>query len=407
MRHHDEGRGSGRQSEDVAAGLVSRLYEDIVQESCAVFVGSGCTTEGRGWHSTSFYEEIKEKCRFPSKASPPPFPDLMEYFCRQLDGGQHNRLIREAVSRIEKFSVPGEDNTFATMFGDELAEIPYFNRFVTTNWDPFLERSLEILIPMVEDRDVAFWDDRKRQVLKVHGCITRPYSIVATKTDYDSCLKRNPLIFNKLKDLMATKTFIFIGYSLRDADFRQVWEGITRSLGRFAKLAYAVDPDAPAEEVDYWKSRGIEIFRTSDLAFVRELRTRLEKENLVPSEFFLNFLHRERRRITGVHVRLAQTSDGGIASAMYQDGLLHALSDVLTSTGLGTKRRDSFERDLAEAEHVIEQMWQKKDPIEVAYWTGRREATRTFCSRKPNKILTYIHPYRLAPIAKFVKGNGW
>jgi hypothetical protein len=66
----------------------------------------------------------------------------------------------------------------------ELARLPYFNRFVTTNWDPFLERSLEMLIPTIEDRDLAFWDDRKRQVLKIHGCITRPHSIVATTTDY-------------------------------------------------------------------------------------------------------------------------------------------------------------------------------------------------------------------------------
>jgi len=170
-----------RNSEGVATELVSRLYDDVLHESCAVFVGSGCTTEGRGWHSQTFYEEIKEKCHFPAKVTPPPFPDLMEYFCRQMDGGRHNRLIREAVSRIEQFSVPGEENVFATMFSDELAAIPYFDRFVTTNWDPFLERSLEILIPMVEDRDVAFWDDRKRQVLKIHGCITRPYSIVARR----------------------------------------------------------------------------------------------------------------------------------------------------------------------------------------------------------------------------------
>jgi hypothetical protein len=324
-----------------------------------------------------------------------------------MDEGHHNRLIREAVSRIERFSVPGEENTFATMFADELAEIPYFNRFVTTNWDPFLERSLEILIPMVEDRDVAFWDDRKRQVLKVHGCITRPYSIVATKTDYDKCLKRNPLIFNKLKDLMATKTFIIIGYSLRDQDFRQVWEGITRSLGRFAKLAYAVDPGAPDEDVAYWKPKGIQIFKTSDLAFVRELRTRLEKDNLVPSQSLLDFLHRERRRITSIHVRLAQTSDGAMASAMYQDGLLHGLGDALASSRLGTKRKDSFEADLVEAERVVEKMWQRKNAIEVAYWSGRREAIRAFCARKTKKILTYIHPYRLTPTAKLVRGNTW
>jgi SIR2-like domain len=252
-----------QETEKVARALVSRLYEDILHEACVVFIGSGCTTEGKGWgHSDTFYDEIRAKSGFPSKALPPSFPDLMEYFCKQMDGGQHNRLIREAVSRIERFAVPGEDNYVATRFGEELAQIPYFNRFVTTNWDPFLERSLEILIPMVADRDLAFWDDMKRQVLKIHGCITRPYSIVATKTDYEKCLKRNPLIFNKLREQMATKTFVFVGYSLRDSDFRQVWEGITKSLGRFAKLAYAVDPNASTEDVNYWKERGIEIFNT-------------------------------------------------------------------------------------------------------------------------------------------------
>src|SRR5580698_7049964 len=123
------------------------------------------------------------------------------------------------------------------MFSDSLAEISYFNRFVTTNWDPFIERSLDVLGPIVEDRDLAFWDDRKKQVLKIHGCITRPYSIVATQTDYDTCMSQNPLIFNKLKDVMATKTFIFVGYSMRDADFREVWQTILHSLGHFAKLA--------------------------------------------------------------------------------------------------------------------------------------------------------------------------
>jgi hypothetical protein len=135
-------RNSRRKPEDtekVARALVSRLYEDILHEACVVFIGSGCTTEGRGWgHSNTFYDEIKAKSGFPSKALPPSFPGLMEYFCKQMDGGQHNRLIREAVSRIERFAVPGEDNYAATMFGEELAQIPYFSRFVTYQLGPVL-----------------------------------------------------------------------------------------------------------------------------------------------------------------------------------------------------------------------------------------------------------------------------
>ena len=96
----------------VARELVSRVYEDVLHEACTIFVGSGCTTEGKGWHSETFYDDIKAKSHFPSKLPPPAFPDLMEYFCKRLDGGRHNRLIREALLRIERFSVPGDDNTF-------------------------------------------------------------------------------------------------------------------------------------------------------------------------------------------------------------------------------------------------------------------------------------------------------
>jgi hypothetical protein len=94
----------------IARSLVSRIYEDVLHESCVLFMGSGCTTEGRGLHSSNFYDEIKEKSGYPSSTQPPSFPDLMEYFCQHMDGGQHNRLIREAVSRIERFCVPGDEN---------------------------------------------------------------------------------------------------------------------------------------------------------------------------------------------------------------------------------------------------------------------------------------------------------
>jgi hypothetical protein len=389
----------------IAKGLVSRLYDDILQEGCAVFLGAGSTTEREMRGSKSFYEHIRAISRFPAASPSPSFPDLMQYFCEHVDGGRHNRLIREALSRVESFCVPGEDNNLATIFTDSLAEIPYLNRFVTTNWDPFLERSLDVLVPTVEDRDLAFWDDRKRQVLKIHGCITRPYSLVATQEDYEKCTRQNPLIFNKLKDLMATKTFLFAGYSMRDADFQKVWDGTINSLGRFAKLAYALDPNATPDRISFWKERGIELFKVTDVMFVRTLRQRLEKEQLIPSERFLEFLKRQRRRIASIHVNLNQTSVGRLASAMYQDGLLHALEDVLTATTLGTKKKEDFEVDLRESEKRLAQFQRKHNPIEIAYWSGRFEVIRRFINRTKVAIPPYFHPYRGRPLAKLVNGR--
>jgi hypothetical protein len=389
----------------VARSFVSRIYDEMLRGSCVIFAGAGSTTERGRQDTKNFYDQIKEKSGYPTGGDAPSFPVLMQYFCDHVDGGRHNRLITEAIARIEHFCAQGDDKWLAMSFSQSITEIPYFNRFVTTNWDPFLERALDVLVPMVEDRDLAFWDDRKRQVLKIHGCITRPYSIVATQSDYDACMKENPLIFNKLKDLMATKTFVFVGYSMRDADFQEVWNGITAMLGQFTKLAYAVDIDAKPDTVALWKERGIELVNTSDILFVRALRGRLEKENLIPSERLLEFMRREQRKIVSTHVNMGQESDGKLASAMYQDGLLHALDDVLTSTALGMKKKEDFESDLDRAKQFVQKMHRKHDPLEVAYWSGRTEVLKRFGQRSTAPIPRYFHPYRMRPSRKLVKGS--
>jgi hypothetical protein len=382
------------------------LYEDIIRQDCVIFAGAGISTEGSKWPGTpTFYDTIKEKAKYPKSSAPPSFADLMQYFCEHVDGGQRNRLTREAICYIETFSVPGESNTLATIFHHELAQIPYFDRFVTTNWDPFLEQSLNVLVPMVEDRDLAFWDDSKRQVLKIHGCITRPYTLVATREDYEVCIKRSPLIFNKLRDLMATKTFIFAGYSLQDSDFQLILDEISNSLGRFKKLAYAIDPNATDETAEYWKSRGIQVHKIYGGHFLDLLRQRLIEENLLPTQKFVRFLQEERKRIHSVHFEREQgKTSGSFASAMYQDGLQHALTDVFVDGYLGKKQED-FEKELAGAQKHLELMHKKKDYIEIAYWSGRCEVLRRFCERDTSTIPAYFHPDNLVPIRRYIRGG--
>ena len=83
------------------------------------------------------------------------------------------------------------------------------------------------------------------------------------------------------------------------------------------------------------------------------------------------------------------------------------LTTFLIPTGLGTRKKESFDQDLTEADSHLLEMWQNEDAIEIAYWTGRREATKAFCSGKSKRIPPYIHPYRLKPSLRFVKGRGW
>jgi hypothetical protein len=338
---------------------------------------------------------------------PQTFPDLMEAFCEERDGGRHNLLIREAISYLEPFLLPGPSNRVASEFGKSLAAIPFFKTVVTTNWDPLLERALDVLVPITEDRDLAFWDDRKKQVLKIHGCITRPHSIVATRGDYEACVGANPLVFNKLRDLMATKTFLFTGYSLKDLDFRGIWSSITGILGQFSKLAYALDPHASDEDIGYWGERGIHIFRLDAVQFLHELRKHLAKSGLIPSETQISFLMRERQRIVQVHLRNRQDSDGALISAMYQDGLIHELDEILDSVQLGTRKVSDFENELGFILNCLKAAQRSSDPIEIAYYAGRYTAISAYFETNKSQIPTYFHPYRLEPLTKFVIGSRW
>jgi hypothetical protein len=143
------------------------------------------------------------------------------------------------------------------------------------------------------------------------------------------------------------------------------------------------------------------------LQFVRYLREKLEKEDLIPSRQFLEKLRTQRRRIVSIHVKLRQNSDGGMASSMYQDGVLHALNDVLMSTALGTKRNEEFETELGYATKTLRQSKKEDDPIEVAYWGGRKEVMERFCHRDSTAIPPFFHPQKLTPIKKFIQGRAW
>lgn len=59
-----------------------------------------------------------------------------------------------------------------------------------------------------------------RCVIKAHGCITDPDSIVLTRSSYFSAKQKHPHFFRTLDALFLTHTIFFIGYSLGDPDIQ-------------------------------------------------------------------------------------------------------------------------------------------------------------------------------------------
>jgi hypothetical protein len=70
---------------------------------------------------------------------------------------------------------------------------------------------------------------------------------------------RYPLIATYLANLLITNTAVFIGYSLDDPDFRQIWTIVSDRLGKTRRMAYAIMVDASSSDVARFERRGVKI----------------------------------------------------------------------------------------------------------------------------------------------------
>lgn len=103
-----------------------------------------------------------------------------------------------------------------------------FAAWVTTNYDKLLERAfVEVRSdwPRVfthSDTDImgTLLFDGAPFILKAHGDIDKPDTIVLTTRDYNQIIHANPGFNSLFSALLLTKAIFFIGYSLHDPDFQ-------------------------------------------------------------------------------------------------------------------------------------------------------------------------------------------
>ena len=134
----------------------------------------------------------------------------------------------------------------------------------TTNYDLLLESAVEQSegTPpdvIIEDAHIALVDEARRtSIVKLHGCLTLPATIVLTRDDYETYADRHRAMVAYLQSLLATRTFLFVGFSLVDPNFRAIYSTIARALGPYKRQAYLVEGVArPEPLVRYWREKGI------------------------------------------------------------------------------------------------------------------------------------------------------
>ncbi|HWJ96511.1 MAG TPA: SIR2 family protein [Acidimicrobiales bacterium] len=248
---------------DLPEGLIEACHGGEV----VIFAGAGISTEVPVAFPNTIFQMAAHRLGM-SRETLGTFPAAMQEYERRFGRADLVRLISKKFDYIDSY----RDLQFhATRFHSDLATMPYFRDIVTTNWDTYFEDWCGAT-PFVTGEDIALWEMPGRRVLKIHGSISNLASLVATDEDYEERLAKlsSDVMGGLLRQFLATRTVIFVGYSLTDWNFRRLYEALRSDMKGFAPRAYVVSP-FPVEENDL----DLTVIHTSGVHFLRTIKAQL------------------------------------------------------------------------------------------------------------------------------------
>jgi hypothetical protein len=122
-----------------------------------------------------------------------------------------------------------------------LPSIPQLSQLiVTTNWDDLIKRAFqdagEQVVEITQGAQLPLIPSAEHAVIKLHGGFENPEGMVLTESDFDIAeaqIRRGAAgtLWCFVANLLAQRSFIFIGYSLQDPDFRLLRRMVESGMG--------------------------------------------------------------------------------------------------------------------------------------------------------------------------------
>lgn len=233
------------------------LLDSIVQNRCVPFIGSGFSKNANIPKGRTMLDWTELGKAFAQEMPGYSFTNSLE----AISAYEHTYYRAAMVEKMKDLLLtgivkPGETHrTFSQL---------QFDIVCTTNFDHLLEESYGLLRrpcnPVISESQLSVAPSQNELLLlKMHGDIYHPDKMIATEEDYDKFIDSNPILATYLSNLLITRTPLFIGYSLEDSDFRQIWQIIKSRLGKLCRLAYTIKIGASETEKKRFERRGVKV----------------------------------------------------------------------------------------------------------------------------------------------------
>lgn len=292
--------------------MFSRLFELIRKEDIVLFIGAGFSLKAGYPGGNRLAEIIYNDLTNTEKTHINPnigLMDLAEEYI-QIRHGSRNSLIQILKNEFSK-------NPLDLTSHNLIASIPHFHDIITTNYDTLFEQVYKSdCNVIVSDANCPYIDEQKVNIFKIHGNITQPDSIIISKSDYTRYFDtiRNPVMWNYVRSLFATKSVLFIGYGYEDGNIESIFTKLLESIGDNRKEIFLIAPNIPSHKVErlhryrinYFDSTG-EIFLDALINNIKQNIVKDFKEKRVTTETYSKFC-----RNNGLEVSILPKEDKNI-----------------------------------------------------------------------------------------------
>lgn len=156
-----------------------------------------------------------------------------------------------------------------------IAATETFRFIITTNWDLLFEAAYRKIGQryqiLIEESDAPMFNYDQHNLLKIHGSIDRPRSLICTTEDYEGYADTHLQLLDRVGDLIYNNTVLFVGHGLRDEHVRRLLYQIRRKRGDLQRRNYVV---GFYDEVRtrLLESRKMEVIQDDAEHFLPELR---------------------------------------------------------------------------------------------------------------------------------------
>jgi len=145
---------------------------------------------------------------------------------------------------------------------EALARINRVKYVITTNYDPLFEHAYgDGIVTIAHDEELPGITDYpdKTILLKIHGDLSDPESIIITSKDYEK-FDNDSIVWSKIRSLLAEYSVVFIGYSVGDSNVKEMLKDIYGRLKSRKHPYFFID-----RTIDEEKRKGLSEY---NLAFI-------------------------------------------------------------------------------------------------------------------------------------------